>query len=162
MTATDANGDYTISNLPSDNYIVTPSRGTSSFLNFAPELREVSITTADIIDQDFVANVENSGQITLLSLDLNGNAAAGGAFDPTISADGRYVAFRSGDPNLVPGDTNNRQDIFVRDIELGITTRVSVRSNGQEGTELSSSPSISSNGRYVVFESDSSLVSGGS
>src|SRR5262249_45096781 len=73
---------------------------------------------------------------------------------PAISADGRSVAFRSDATNLVPGDTNNRSDVFVRDLVDGRTERVSVGSDGaQVATGSTTSPSISSDGRYVAFDS---------
>ncbi|MBK7318045.1 hypothetical protein [Candidatus Villigracilis affinis] len=74
------------------------------------------------------------------------------SFDPSISADGRYVAFYSW-ANLVGGDTNGTLDVFVRDTQDGITTRVSVDSNGVEANRASYYPSISADGRYVIFES---------
>ena len=49
---------------------------------------------------------------------------------PSITADGRFVAFESGATNLVPGDTNGEDDIFVHDLQTGETTRVSVSSTG--------------------------------
>ncbi|NUM44030.1 MAG: PD40 domain-containing protein [Anaerolineales bacterium] len=79
----------------------------------------------------------------------------------SISADGRYVAFESEANNLVSGDTNGRQDIFVHDTQTGQTTRVSVASDGTEGNSLSQDISISADGRYVAFESEANnLVSG--
>ncbi len=69
-----------------------------------------------------------------------------------ISADGRFVAFASSAPNLVPGDTNAVSDIFVRDRELGTTELVSVNSAGEPSAyQPSEDPSISADGRYVVF-----------
>jgi Tol biopolymer transport system component len=80
---------------------------------------------------------------------------------PSISADGRYVAFYSWAPNLVPGDTNYWPDVFVRDRQIGATKRVSVNSLGVEGNLLSADPSISADGRFVVFGSSSNnLVPG--
>ncbi|MGK7921220.1 MAG: lectin like domain-containing protein [Trichodesmium sp.] len=80
---------------------------------------------------------------------------------PVMSSDGRYVAFSSDANNLVPGDTNGTEDVFLHDTQTGTTTRVSVSSNGIQSNGESDSPAISSNGRYVVFESDASnLVSG--
>jgi Tol biopolymer transport system component len=80
---------------------------------------------------------------------------------PSLSADGRYVAFTSGGSNLVPGDGNNSQDVFVRDrIERSIE-RVSVAGDGTEGNNFSSETAISADGRYVAFGSFSSnLVPG--
>jgi len=80
---------------------------------------------------------------------------------PSISGDGRYVAFLSVATNLVPGDTNACEDIFVRDFSSGTTERVSVDSNGVQGDAASVGPTISGDGRYVVFESlASNLVAG--
>ena len=74
---------------------------------------------------------------------------------------GRYVAFSSAASNLVPGDTNAAQDVFVRDRELGTTRRVSVSDTGAQGDSVSFDPAISSAGRYVAFSSDASnLVPG--
>jgi Tol biopolymer transport system component len=72
---------------------------------------------------------------------------------PSISADGRFVAFESYSTNLVPGDNNGTMDVFVRDRLAGSTQRVSVNSAGQETAinQFSHSPSISADGRYVAF-----------
>ncbi len=86
--------------------------------------------------------------------DLGGVAAA-------ISWDGRYVAFESRATNLVANDTNGDFDIFVHDGQTGTTDRVSISTGGVEGNGDSLDPQISSNGRYVVFDSAASnLVSG--
>lgn len=79
-----------------------------------------------------------------------------------ISAHGRYVVFSSDATNLVPNDTNNQSDAFVRDRFTGVTTRVSVSSSGEQAEETpegfggSRAAGISSDGRYVVFRSDAS------
>jgi hypothetical protein len=75
---------------------------------------------------------------------------------PDLSCDGRFVAFDSWSSNLVPGDTNNRTDVFVRDRVSGMTWRVSVDSLGNQGNDESQFPAISCNGRYVAFHSWSS------
>jgi Tol biopolymer transport system component/cold shock CspA family protein len=80
---------------------------------------------------------------------------------PAISADGRYVAFYSLASNLVPADTNGAQDVFVHDLQTRATTRASVDSAGYEGNDWSMQPAISSDGRYVAFDSlASNLVAG--
>jgi Tol biopolymer transport system component len=73
--------------------------------------------------------------------------------EPTISADGRYVAFTSLASNLIPDtDRNNNFDIYVRDLQLGITTLVSInRWNNNGGNGKSYDPSISADGRFVSF-----------
>jgi Tol biopolymer transport system component len=87
-------------------------------------------------------------------------AASGGMF-ASISGDGRYVAFESASPNLVPGDTNGALDVFVHDRRTGATSRVSVTSRRVQGDSTSFSPSLSADGRYVAFVSSASnLVPG--
>jgi Tol biopolymer transport system component len=70
-----------------------------------------------------------------------------------ISADGRFVVFCSNSPNLVAGDTNGMDDVFLRDRLLGTTIRVSVGNAGLQGNRDSKDPSVSDDGRYVAFES---------
>ena len=81
---------------------------------------------------------------------------------PSLSADGRFVAFASSANNLVPGDTNgpsDRRDIFVRDRATSTTERVSVATDGSQGADgESDSPSISADGRYVAFMSHASSL----
>ena len=72
------------------------------------------------------------------------------------SADGRFIAFDSGSSNLVAGDTNNTEDVFVHDRLTHKTTRVSLNSQGVQGKGISLNPNLSANGRLVVFESESS------
>jgi Tol biopolymer transport system component len=72
---------------------------------------------------------------------------------PSISADGRYIAFTSGAFNLIPGGTPDTTDVYVRDRVTLQTTCVSVSSSGARGNNNSDSPSISSDGRYVAFRS---------
>ena len=62
-------------------------------------------------------------------------AIDGDSFDPAFSADGRFVAFFSDASNLVPGDTNDARDVFVRDRQTGTTRRVSVEPGGVQGNE---------------------------
>ena len=89
---------------------------------------------------------------------VQGNAESG---DPSISADGRFVAFVSSASNLVPGDTNRRADVFVRDRRTGTTRRVSLGAGGAQGNGDSSEPALSANGRFVAFYSEArNLVPG--
>jgi hypothetical protein len=77
-------------------------------------------------------------------------------FTPSISADGRYVAFDSYATNLVSGDNNDMLDVFVHDRQTGTTERVSVRSDGVQGNDISVHPALSADGRFVAFASMSS------
>jgi archaellum component FlaF (FlaF/FlaG flagellin family) len=102
-----------------------------------------------------------TGQTTRVSVASDGTEGNHVSLLPSISADGRYVAFYSHASNLVPGDTNEVQDIFVHDRLTGQTSRVSVASGGTEGNGASEFPSISADGRYVAFYSAASnLVPG--
>ena len=91
-----------------------------------------------------------------------GNAQGNGrSFIPALSADGRYAAFYSDASNLVAGDTNGARDVFVRDLQTGETTRVSVSTSGAEANGDSFAPAVSSDGRFVAFASSASnLVDG--
>jgi Tol biopolymer transport system component len=103
----------------------------------------------------------DSASITRVSISSNGIEADGVSYVPSVSADGRYIAFQSDATNLVTGDTNDVADIFVRDCQTNLTTRVSVASSGEESNGDSYRPSISGDGRYVTFESNASnLVAG--
>src|SRR5581483_2068170 len=87
-----------------------------------------------------------------------GNGGSGGGHGPAISADGRYVAFESDATNLVAGDTNGTTDVFVRDRVAGTTKRASVSTAGAQGDRASTKPSISDDGRFVVFVSASDTL----
>jgi Tol biopolymer transport system component len=76
---------------------------------------------------------------------------AGGAVRPSISADGRYVAWSSSASTLVPDDTNGVEDVFVSDRELGTVERVSVTATGEEFSVPASLGEISGNGEVVVM-----------
>ena len=96
----------------------------------------------------------------LISVDSNENQANQVSTYNDISADGRYVVFASSASNLVSGDTNGADDIFVRDRTNGTTVIVSTSTGGTIGNDGSFDPEISYNGRYVVFASAASnLVS---
>jgi Tol biopolymer transport system component len=98
-----------------------------------------------------------------VSLAGGGAQANGDSTFPAISADGRFVAFQSKADNLVLGDTNGFEDIFVHDRQTGSTTRVSVGGDGVESDGSSSQPAISANGRFVAFSSQAAnLVNGDS
>jgi PKD repeat protein len=110
----------------------------------------------DIFVHDRLTGITNR-----VSVDSDGNQGNNDSIEPTISADGRYVAFFSLASNLVAGDTNGTKDVFVHDRHTGITNRVSVDSSGNQGNGTSRLQSISADGRYVAFQSGASnLVAG--
>ena len=96
-----------------------------------------------------------------VSVDSAGIQGNGSSRQPSISADGRFMAFTSDATNLVPGDTNGRTDVFVHDRQTGTTERVSVDSAGNQGNAGSSGVGISGDGRFVAFTSSATnLVPG--
>jgi Tol biopolymer transport system component len=94
-----------------------------------------------------------TGATERVSLSTGGIEGSGDSFNPSISADGLFVAFESLATNLVAGDSNGRRDIFVWDRQTGATERVSLSTGGIEGSGDSFNPSINAAGRYVAFES---------
>ncbi|MEN4017821.1 MAG: hypothetical protein PQ975_07680, partial [Methanobacterium sp.] len=110
----------------------------------------------------FCGSVAAANNTTIcVSVAINGSGSNGYSYEPSISSDGRYIAFSSYASNLVAGDINGHKDVFVRDRLLNTTTLVSVSSTGEQGNSDSSQPSISSDGRYVAFTSyATNLVTG--
>ena len=114
-------------------------------------------TTSDVYVHD-----RQTGTTELVSVGMNGTQD-GCSWQPSISADGRYVAFVSSATNLIPSDTNSAWDVYVRDRQTGRTERVSVTSDGAQGSCPTAScrcgaPSISPDGRYVAFHTFAALV----
>jgi Tol biopolymer transport system component len=110
----------------------------------------------DIFVRDVLA-----GTTERVSVDDAGAQGNGSSDSPSVSADGRYVAFHSLASNLVGNDGNGHFDIFVRDRTTGTTVCASVDPNDVPGNGNSSWPSISRDGRFVAFDSDTSnLVAG--
>src|SRR5258706_456378 len=109
---------------------------------------------------DVFVHDRQSGTTELVSVATGRAQGDGLSIAPSISADGRYVAFESTATNLVAGDTNGWFDVFVRDRQNGITELVSISTGGAQGNSVSYGPMISADGRYVGFISDASnLVS---
>ncbi|MEV6977454.1 hypothetical protein [Kitasatospora sp. NPDC093806] len=97
---------------------------------------------------------------TRVSTGTAGAQPDGASWANGLSADGRYAVLGSDATNLVPGDTNGKTDVFVRDLLTGRTERVSLTSTGAQADGASYDGSISANGRYVVFTSTAALVPG--
>jgi Tol biopolymer transport system component len=102
-----------------------------------------------------------TGVATRVSLASDGSEANGSSYRPVISAEGEIVAFASRADNLVTDDGNGLDDVFVHDCGSGVTTRVSVASDGTEASGSSRDPSISCDGLSVAFSSQAeNLVAG--
>lgn len=131
-----------------------------AFTSFATDLTDNDTN----VYRDVYVRDRAAGTTTLVSVNRAGATGSGpgnaiGA--PVISADGRFVAFASIAPDLVANDTNNRADIFRRDLQTKTTTLVSQNSAGTNGgNDDSRNPLISADGRFVIFESTASNLAG--
>jgi len=121
---------------------------------------------ADIFVKDL-----QTGAIVRITEDSSGREGNASSSSPSLSKDGRFVAFESLASNLVGGDTNGAYDIFrcdrdpdvngVFDEGNSVTTRMSVRTNGVQGNADSVTPAISGDGAFVAFASSATnLVTG--
>ena len=105
---------------------------------------------------DIFVHDTTTGITERVSVDSNGTQGNSWSVQPSISDDGRFVAFISDASNLVPGDKNGKLDVFVRDRVNGTTERVSVDSSGAEATDDSVVGTISADGSFVAFASAAS------
>lgn len=103
----------------------------------------------------------SSGTVTRLSTSSGGVQINGNSYSPAFSSDGNIVAFHSDATNLVGSDTNNTNDVFVKNLTTGVVTRVSTGNGDVQGNGSATDASISADGNLVVFRSyASNLVSG--
>jgi hypothetical protein len=110
---------------------------------------------------DVFVHDRQTSTTTRISMSSWGAQGNGYSLNPSISSNGRYVAFYSSATNLVKGDNNGKGDVFVHDRQTGETTPISVSSTGTHGNDDSGFASISADGRFVAFRSfASNLVSG--
>jgi putative cell wall-binding protein/Tol biopolymer transport system component len=103
-----------------------------------------------------------AGVVHRASTAADGGAADGVSANPVLSADGRTVVFQSLADDLVAADANGCSDVFVRDVDAGVTRRVSVSAGGGDADAASYAPSVSGDGRYVAFASAASDLVGDS
>ncbi len=121
-----------------------------------------SSSSADLVAGDTNRSIDvfvrdrGTGRTERVSVGAGGEQARRsslGSDQPSISGDGRFVAFSSAASNLVPGDTNGEPDVFVRDRLTGKTARVSLATGGAQARRGSALPAISADGRVVAFVS---------
>jgi Tol biopolymer transport system component len=159
-------------NGPSGNPAISADGSKIAFISLASNL--VDRDTNDVADtfvRDLVAHT--TVRVSVSSTGVQGNRASGSpyfpkdrrhdfSYAPSISADGRYVAFESSASDLVPRDDNGDSDVFVHDLKTGSTVAASVASDGSTGDAASENPSISANGMLVGFDSKAGDLADGS
>jgi Ca2+-binding RTX toxin-like protein len=130
---------------------------------FTSKADDLVATDTNCEEDVFVRDLQ-SGTTTLASVNKDGiDSGSDSSSNPVISADGRFVAFVSSADDLVATDTNDKKDVFVRDLQSGNTTLVSVNKYGTDSGSCTScsswvacgsrNPVISANGQFVAFES---------
>jgi Tol biopolymer transport system component len=126
--------------------------GNGRFVAFSSEADNLVPGDTNAADDVFVHDLV-TGQTILVSVGTGGVQGNGDSYWPSLSDDGRLVAFYSEASNLVPGDTNGESDVFVRDLQTGQTILVSVGAAGQPADGYSQVPALSGDGRFVAFGS---------
>lgn len=121
-----------------------------AFDSYASNLVPGDTGTRDVFVRD-----RQSGSVSRVSVSPTASSGNSMSYWPGLSADGRFVSFASDATNLVSGDTNSDIDAFRRDLQTGVTTRVSVSTLGTQADDDIAMPMISTDGRYVMFESES-------
>lgn len=115
--------------------------------------------------QDCFLRIVSAGTTTRVSVSTAGAQSTGTTAAPAISGNGLVVVVNAnsspGSSGLIPDDTNDLPDVFVRDLAAGTTTRVSVASDGSEGNGFSLWGTISDDGNLVTFESAATNLVGG-
>jgi Tol biopolymer transport system component len=146
----------------SDGQSLFPSISSSGrYVAFESDADDIASSDLNAASDVFVRD-RTAGTTTLVSVGPGGVRADGSSGLASISADGRVVAFESFATNLGgPDSSTTTHDVFVRDLDAGTTTRVSIGLGGAEPNGESFSPTVSRDGRVVVFYSNASnLVSG--
>lgn len=151
LVAGDTNGkaDYFIKDVATDaiSRIVLPTDAYE--VSFSADASTVVFST-DFAKDVFAKNLA-TGKVVRVDTDAAGNRGNSSAGMPSVSDDGRYVAFRSEASNLVPGDSGTSSDIFVKDLLTGELIAASSNATGQLGNGNSWYSDISADGRYVAF-----------
>jgi hypothetical protein len=131
-------------------------------MRFRHPIRLAAVATAMVVTIGWTQLAASAGpaasttiRVSVATDGTQGNDISSRFSRPVISADGNITAFDSIATTLVPGDTNNRADVFVHDSVTGVTERVSVSSSGVQGRQDSQNPTIDGDGNLVAFDSSS-------
>lgn len=131
----------------------------SSWIVFQSDASNLIAGDTNGVRDTYVAKINAPGStvverasVSSAGMEANGDSVID---PPAISADGRFVVFASNATNLAPGDTNDLTDLYLRDRQLGTTTRISYRPDGQPyPTHDSYAPDVSNDGRFIAYMID--------
>ncbi len=140
-----------------DRSVVPSASGDGRLIAFESNATNLVPDDDNNVSDIFVRDVA-TGETHRISVTSDGREADGPSRSPVISQDGSAVAFVSTASNLDDGDTNGVQDVFVHDLETGITIRASLGADGLETTAAARNPAISGDGSRVAFDSTASTL----
>ncbi|MEA2274634.1 MAG: hypothetical protein QOI98_3342, partial [Solirubrobacteraceae bacterium] len=151
-------GDFWSPHITNDGRYVSFSTGAALLRDDTNDDFDVYVVdrSTNVLERDSVASSGAQGDTPATHHDHSINSFVGSK-SPTITPDGRYVEFTSDAPNLVPGDTNGENDVFVRDRLTGSTELISVAPSGRQMSSAATEgpygtgKSISPDGRFVAF-----------
>ncbi len=155
LCSTSASG--VIGNFNSDNPSISADGRYVAFVSTSSNLIDGTTTLGvQVFRKDLL-----TGEIRLVPVSTLGAVGSNFSFNPSISGDGRYVAFHSYSPNLIDGRTISTQQVYRKDLASGELVLCSQSTSGTMGDNQAGLPSLSSDGRYVAFESGSTnLIDG--
>lgn len=133
---------------------ITPDGHYVVFTSYANNFLANDVYGYDVFRMDL-----NSGAMALVNTTSSGQQFNGQVEDPQITPDGRYVVFTSYEGSLVGLSYNSKSQVFVKDMQTGNIAMVSVDEQGKPGTSAAKAPQISDDGQYIVFSTDSALLS---
>ncbi len=129
------------------------------FASSSPLVTEDTNGAGDVYVRDVATGITT--RVSVSSYGAQGDGESGPGMSMLQSSDGRYVCFASMATNLVTGDTNGQNDIFVHDRVTGVTKRVNVAEDGTQANGYSERPAISADGRYVAYQSTATNLMAG-
>jgi Tol biopolymer transport system component len=134
---------------------VPPRNGTATTTTTTSTLPASTTTVARATTSTVTSTTLPSVGVTQrVSVASDGSEASQASIHPALSLDGRFVVFESRAAELAASDTNGLADVFLHDRTTGAIERISVAANGSEARGSSERPSVSADGRYVVFTSN--------
>jgi hypothetical protein len=133
------------------------------FVTFHAVARDFIPTDSGVFSVSVLVKDRATSGLARASIAVSGAAPNDSSLASSMSGDGRFVAFMSRATNLVAGDSNNAADVFIRDLQAGVTARVSVAADGTQANGATYSGSLDKSGKFIALTSEATnMVSGDS